>query len=180
MALPYAFMDSRLHFGKVMPSSLLGSPSSPPQRGATDGKSSHVLGRAAHKPACPSASLDRFESRPPLGRWSLMGSATFQPLPCPSESGCSPRRWPSRPSASSLLLRCRPMLPVLEASAEPASQGWAWSSRWGTSSCDCSLSRLLEWGGVPSAPAVEDPPDRVGRCACRMLSPLSSPVVRPW
>ena len=33
MALPYAFTLAALHFGKVMPSNFLGSPSSPPQKG---------------------------------------------------------------------------------------------------------------------------------------------------
>jgi hypothetical protein len=44
MAFPYAFMDSLRHFGKVMPSSLSGSPSSPPQIGATVGKSCQSVG----------------------------------------------------------------------------------------------------------------------------------------
>ena len=37
MAFPYAFILSRLHFGKVMPSNTRGSPSSPPQTGGKVG-----------------------------------------------------------------------------------------------------------------------------------------------
>ena len=43
MAFPYALIDSLLHFGKVIPSSSLGSPSSPPQTGGKVGNSSQPL-----------------------------------------------------------------------------------------------------------------------------------------